>query len=68
MAEYKCQTCCHSSVCALRKNYEQFTNEIREKEKLLEFKGFRAIPICDHHAVYKINKKDLENRSDQIDR
>ena len=65
MYEYKCQTCCHSSVCALRKNYEQFVNEIREKEKLLEFKDFRAIPICDHHAVHKINTKDLENRSDQ---
>ena len=65
MAEYKCQTCCHSSVCALRKNYEQFINEIREKEKLLEFKDFRAIPICDHHAVHKINIKDLENRSEQ---
>lgn len=30
MIEYKCQTCCHSSVCALRENYEQFIYELKE--------------------------------------
>lgn len=45
----KCDNCQHKEVCKNHENMKKFESEIREKERLLEFKTFHADIRCNHY-------------------
>ena len=46
----KCDNCQHREICKNHDNMKKFESEIREKERLLEYKTFHADIRCDHYV------------------
>lgn len=47
--KYKCESCIHSNVCAYSKKFETLAEEMREKNKLEEYKNFTVTIGCGYY-------------------
>lgn len=47
----KCEKCKHKGICKHEENMQKFEKEIREKERLLEYKYFHTEVNCEYFSI-----------------